>query len=138
MQPTATIWLYGAGGTRSLSSRRGSSGSGIVSMSSTRWVGINLALFTSILYRGGTTEEEMSTEDRRAPGATRMPFDGLVEVGAALGPSFEAQAVNVSEEGIQLRTAYLPELGQPLTCRFDAAEGSVLAAGEVAWAHGSD
>lgn len=81
----------------------------------------------------------MSIEERRAPGATRHPFDALVEVGGALGPSFEAQAVNVSEEGIQLRTAYLPEPGQQLTCRFDAGPGqSVLAAGEVAWAQGGD
>jgi hypothetical protein len=77
------------------------------------------------------------TEDRRAPGATRIPFDALVEVGGALGPSFEAQAVNVSEDGIQLRTAYLPEPGQPLTCRFDGGPGrNVLAAGEVVWARG--
>jgi len=81
----------------------------------------------------------MSIEERRAPGATRHPFDVLVEVGGALGPTFEAQAVNVSEDGIQLRTAYLPEPGQPLTCRFDAGPGrSVLAAGEVAWAQGGD
>lgn len=81
----------------------------------------------------------MSIDERRAPGATRHPFDALVEVGGALGPTFEAQAVNVSEEGIQLRTAYLPEPGQPLTCRFDAGPGrSVLAAGEVAWAQGGE
>lgn len=81
----------------------------------------------------------MSTEERRAPGATRIPFDALVEVGGALGPTFEAQAVNVSEEGIQLRTAYLPEPGQPLTCRFDGGPGhEVLAAGEVAWSQGAD
>jgi hypothetical protein len=72
--------------------------------------------------------------ERRAPGTTRTPFEGLVEVGGALGPSFEAQAVNVSEEGMQLRTAYLPEVGQPLSCRFDAGPGqSVLASGEVVW-----
>jgi len=81
----------------------------------------------------------MSTEERRAPGATRSAFDALVEVGGALGPTFEAQAVNVSEEGIQLRTAYLPEPGQPLTCRFDAGPGqSVLASGEVVWAQGAE
>jgi hypothetical protein len=81
----------------------------------------------------------MSTEERRAPGAMRFPFEALVEVGGALGPTFEAQAVNVSEEGIQLRTAYLPEQGQTLTVRFDAPAGqNVLACGEVAWAHGSD
>src|SRR6516162_10523424 len=67
------------------------------------------------------TEDLMTTEgDRRAQGAERIPFDALVEVGGAKGQPFEAQAVNVSEEGMQLRTAYLPELGQPITCRFDA------------------
>jgi hypothetical protein len=81
----------------------------------------------------------MSTQERRAPGAMRFPFEALVEVGGALGPTFEAQAVNVSEEGIQIRTAYLPDPGQTVTCRFDAAAGQiVLASGEVAWAHGSD
>jgi hypothetical protein len=110
----------------------------------------NLALLYPILYRERgrhvfarpsirDLEEEMSTEERRAPGATRTPFDALVEVGGALGPTFEAQAVNVSEEGIQLRTAYLPEPGQPLTCRFDGGPGhSVLASGEVAWAQGAE
>jgi hypothetical protein len=73
-------------------------------------------------------------DDRRAPHAMRIPFDAMVEVGGALGPSFEAQAVNLSEEGMQLRTAYLPEVGQPVTCRFDAGPGgTVIAAGEVLW-----
>jgi hypothetical protein len=81
----------------------------------------------------------MSTEDRRAPGAPRIPFDGLVEVGGALGPSFEAQAVNLSEDGMLLRTAYMPEPGQPLTCRFEAGAGEgVLASGEVVWAQGAE
>ena len=77
----------------------------------------------------------MSTaSDRRASDAARIPFDGMVEVGGALGPSFEAQAVNLSEEGMHLRTAYLPEVGQPVTCRFDAGQGMVVvAAGEVLW-----
>lgn len=79
------------------------------------------------------------SEDRRAPGMSRTPFEGLVEVGGALGPSFEAQAVNVSEDGMMLRTAYLPEAGQPLTCRFDAGAGnSVLASGEVVWTQAAD
>jgi hypothetical protein len=81
----------------------------------------------------------MSSDDRRAPGTSRIPFEGLVEVGGALGPSFEAQAVNVSEDGMLLRTAYLPDAGQPLTCRFDAGAGlGVLASGEVVWAKGGD
>jgi hypothetical protein len=72
--------------------------------------------------------------DRRAPGATRIPFEALVEISPSLGPSFEAQAVNVSDEGMHLRTAYLPEIGQPLLCRFDTgAGGEVTAQGEVVW-----
>jgi hypothetical protein len=81
----------------------------------------------------------MTTDDRRAPGAARISFDGLVEVGGALGPSFEAQAVNVSEDGMQLRTAYLPELGQQVTCRFETTPGQgVVTSGEVVWSRGAD
>lgn len=77
--------------------------------------------------------------DRRAAGATRIPFEALVEVSPSLGPAFEAQAVNVSDEGMQLRTAYLPEIGQPLLCRFDAgASGEVSAQGEVVWREEGD
>lgn len=72
--------------------------------------------------------------DRRAAHATRIPFEAVVEVGAFSGPAFEAQAVDVSEGGMHLRTAYLPEVGQLLTCRFEAGpEVSIVASGEVAW-----
>jgi hypothetical protein len=76
-------------------------------------------------------------ERREAQGA-RVPFGGAVEVGGALGPSFEAHAIDVSEEGIHLRTAYLPELGQPLTCRIEVGKEVVLAAGEVVWRQEAD
>jgi hypothetical protein len=63
-----------------------------------------------------------------------MPFDAMVEMVGTLGPSYEAQAVNLSEEGMQLRGAYLPEVGQPVMCRFDAGNDlTVTAAGEVLW-----
>lgn len=77
----------------------------------------------------------MSTaHDRRALNTARIPFDAMVEVGGSLGPSFEAQAVNLSGDGMSLRTAYLPEIGQPVMCRFDAGGGMiVVAAGEVLW-----
>ncbi len=76
----------------------------------------------------------MDASDRRAPGATRIPFEALVEVSPSLGPAFEAQAVDVSDEGMHLRTAYLPEIGQPLMCRFDAGSaGEVSAQCEVLW-----
>lgn len=65
----------------------------------------------------------------------RTPFEALVEVadGAAEGEPFEAQAVNVSEEGMAMRTAYLPDVGQALVCRFDSGKDSVTAQGEVVW-----
>lgn len=77
----------------------------------------------------------MSIEgDRRAPGATRVPFEGLVEIGTSLGPAFEGQVVDVSHDGMHVRTAYLPDVGQPVTCRFEAGNsGSVAATGEVMW-----
>jgi hypothetical protein len=81
----------------------------------------------------------VTADDRRAPGAARTPFEGRVEVGGTLGPSFEARAINVSEEGMQLRTAYLPELGQQVTCRFDTDAGqTVIASGDVVWSQGGE
>lgn len=72
--------------------------------------------------------------DRRDPESRRVPFDALVEIGGALGPTFDAQAVDLSCDGMQLKTAYLPELGQQVTCRFDAGTGlEVAAVGEVIW-----
>jgi hypothetical protein len=81
----------------------------------------------------------MNTEDRRTPGMARVAFDGIVEVGGTLGPSFEASAVDVSEEGMHLRSAYLPELGQQITCRFETGPNrSVVGSGEVVWSQGAD
>ncbi len=80
-------------------------------------------------------EHEGEAEERREALGKRMAFDGLVEVGGTLGPAFEAQAVDLSKDGMHLRTAYLPEVGQPLTCRFDAGGREVLASGEVVWRH---
>jgi hypothetical protein len=76
--------------------------------------------------------EDQKAKDERAH--ERIPFDAMVEMGGSLGPTFEAQAVDVSRDGMHLKTAYLPDVGQPLTCRFDAGTaGSVLASGEVVW-----
>jgi hypothetical protein len=81
---------------------------------------------------------QATDNERREAQGDRVPFEGIVEVGGALGPSFEAQAVDVSEEGMHLRTAYLPELGQPLTCRIEVGGDVVLAAGEVVWRQEAD
>ncbi|MGH7327271.1 MAG: PilZ domain-containing protein, partial [Polyangiaceae bacterium] len=78
---------------------------------------------------------EQGDEERREQGE-RVPFDAMVEIGSAAGPAFEAQAVDVSEDGIHLKTTFLPELGQALTCRFETGpHSSVLASGEVVWRH---
>jgi hypothetical protein len=82
-----------------------------------------------------SVNNEPEGDERREANGQRVPYDGLVELGGALGPAFEAQAVDVSRSGMHLRTAYLPEVGQPLTCRFDAGSGEVLASGDVVWRH---
>lgn len=79
------------------------------------------------------TSASTDADVRRPRGSTRVPFDGVVEVGGELGPPFEAQAVDVSGTGMHLRTAYLPETGQTLSCRFEAGRETVIATGEVVW-----
>jgi hypothetical protein len=94
-----------------------------------------MSVETESVEKEAESLSEPEADERREAAGRRIPFDGLVEVGGALGPSFEAQAVDVSKEGIHLRTAYLPEVGQSLTCRFDAGGREVLAPGEVVWRH---
>jgi hypothetical protein len=72
--------------------------------------------------------------ERRAKLAHRIPFEANVELGGPSGESFEARAIDLSGEGMHLRTAYLPEVGQPLSCTFDAGDGAVVSVGaEVVW-----
>ena len=71
--------------------------------------------------------------DRREGAAKRMPFEAMVEVGGAKGGGFEAESVDVSLEGIRLRTAYMPAEGETIVCRFDGVGGEVIAEGEVIW-----
>ncbi len=76
-----------------------------------------------------------SQEERRIEGIQRVPVEALVEVCGLRGdvPSFEAESRNVSDRGIRLRTAYLPEIGAPVVCRFESAGQEVLAEGVIAW-----
>lgn len=71
--------------------------------------------------------------DRRDAATKRMPIEALVEVGAGQGGGFEADAVDVSVDGIRLRTAHMPAIGEKLVCRFDGLGGEVIAEGEVIW-----
>lgn len=72
--------------------------------------------------------------ERRQPGAARIAFDEKVDVGGDESlPPFEASAVDVSREGLHLMSPILPELGQPLSCRFSIGESEVICEGTVVW-----
>jgi hypothetical protein len=73
-------------------------------------------------------------EDRRDAKSQRIPFEAIVELGDVdPGHAFEAQGVNLSASGMQLRTAYLPEAGQPLLCRFGSGAQEIQAEADVVW-----
>ncbi len=78
----------------------------------------------------------MSTpQERRASSASRVSLETLVEIcGNEPGiPTFEAETVDVSARGMHLRTAYLPESGAPLVCRFENGGQEIVVEGIVAW-----
>ncbi|HYJ07781.1 MAG TPA: PilZ domain-containing protein, partial [Polyangiaceae bacterium] len=74
-------------------------------------------------------------QERRAEGQGRMSVETLVEVvGNEPGiPAFEAESVDVSARGMHLRTAYLPDEGAPLVCRFEENSREIVVEGVVAW-----
>jgi len=82
----------------------------------------------------------IEAEERRAKGHDRVALDTLVEIcGNEPGiPAFEAEAVDVSARGMHLRTAYLPDEGAPLVCRFEDKGREVVVEGLVAWRKESD
>ncbi len=71
--------------------------------------------------------------ERRTPQENRIPFDAFVEVGGLTGETFKARAIDVSAGGIHLQATRLPEIGTPLSCRFDSASDTVVCEGEVVW-----
>lgn len=73
------------------------------------------------------------TIERRQAGSARMAFDAQVDVGAESMPAFEANAIDVSREGLHLISPVLPELGQPLSCRFSVGDSEVICEGNVVW-----
>src|SRR5258706_3171237 len=74
-------------------------------------------------------------EDRRDAKSQRIPFEAIVELGGEVdrNSAFEAQGVDVSATGMHLRTAYLPEIGQPLLCRFGSGAQEISAEADVVW-----
>lgn len=76
-------------------------------------------------------------QERRAAGMQRVPVQALVEIcGRDIdgAPAFEAESVDVSGRGMHLRTAYLPEIGSTLVCRFESGTREIVVEGTVAWA----
>jgi len=72
-------------------------------------------------------------QERRAGEGKRVHFEALVAIGEMVGGGFEAESIDVSPEGMRLRTAYLPAIGDKLVCRFDGMGAEVVAEGEVIW-----
>lgn len=84
--------------------------------------------------RGGRTTD--AAKERRKASGQRVHFEAMVAVGEAEGgAAFEAESVDVSSNGMRLRTAYLPKIGDRLVCRFDGPGTEVVALGEVTWAN---
>lgn len=82
---------------------------------------------------GQNAKATTSASDRRA-GKSRVSFEALVAVGDANGTGgFEAESVDVSQAGMRLRTAYLPDVGERLLCRFEGDVSEIVAEGEVTW-----
>lgn len=72
-------------------------------------------------------------QERRAGEGKRVHFEALVAVGEMVGGGFEAESIDVSPDGMRLRTAFLPAVGDKLVCRFDGMGAEVVAEGEVIW-----
>jgi PilZ domain len=73
--------------------------------------------------------------ERRSKTASRVELKAKVEICGRdpATPAFEAQSVEVSGRGMQVRTRYLPEIGAPLVLRFEHAGREVIVEADVAW-----
>ncbi|WP_437592967.1 PilZ domain-containing protein [Sorangium sp. So ce1000] len=71
--------------------------------------------------------------ERRAGAGQRVRIEALVAVGETSGGGFEAESIDMSPEGMRLRTAYLPRIGDALICRFDGLGKELVVEGEVCW-----
>ncbi|MEJ7731725.1 MAG: PilZ domain-containing protein [Polyangiaceae bacterium] len=81
---------------------------------------------------GRHDDESEPRGERRGPGGRRVHFEALVAVGDVRG-GFEAESVDVSTDGMRLRTAYLPAVGERLLFRFEGMVAEVTVEGEVLW-----
>ena len=74
-------------------------------------------------------------DERRVPGIQRIPVATLVEIcGNQPGvPAFEAQSLDVSGRGMHVKTGFVPQVGDPLICRFENRGREIVVEGIVAW-----
>ncbi len=80
----------------------------------------------------------LESDNARHHDRGRIPFQLSVELAHQdFDDAFEADAVDLSSGGLSLRTPCLPEVGERLTCRFEAMPGGtrVESRGEVVWTH---
>ncbi len=77
----------------------------------------------------------LENQERRSPNAARVHVDSRVEICGQEPKSaaFEAQSINVSSRGMQLRTHFVPEQGQSLVCRFESHGRQIVVEGQVIW-----
>jgi hypothetical protein len=89
-------------------------------------------------FSGRPEAIEMEALDRRLDGAVRMPVDLLVQLSHDMhqGELYDADAVNLGPEGLGLRSAILPDIGQRLRCRFELPDdgGVCETDAQVVWA----
>ncbi|WP_437970630.1 PilZ domain-containing protein [Sorangium sp. So ce260] len=78
-------------------------------------------------------ERDRDGGERRAGAGQRVRIEALVAVGETSGGGFEAESIDMSPEGMRLRTAYLPRVGDALICRFDGLGKELVVEGEVCW-----
>ncbi|MCH2109200.1 MAG: PilZ domain-containing protein [Polyangiaceae bacterium] len=76
------------------------------------------------------------TDDRRLAGVDRVHLTTLVDICALDSHDaapFQAESKNISRRGMQVRTSFLPEIGETLVCRFEQEGREILVEGRVAW-----
>lgn len=79
-------------------------------------------------------------DERRVQGIKRVPVATLVEIcGNQPGvPAFEGRSLDVSGRGMHVRTTYVPNVGDPLICRFENQGREIVVEGVVAWRREGD
>ncbi len=77
----------------------------------------------------------MKPEDRRAANVQRVALTTLVDICTQEGEisPFQGESANVSGRGMQVRTSYLPAVGEALICRLNHDDQEILVEGKVAW-----